>query len=110
VNGGLVSRSLSFDYTSIEVPVGVRYYIPLENDAANMFLNTGASFDLPLDSEINNSSGRIQNNVTAFVGAGYQYEKFSVEARYVFSRNLADISTLNATYGGFGLILGYVIF
>ncbi len=73
------------EYSSIEIPIGVRYY-SLLNKKNKLFYNTGASIDIVLNDKLfidSINNGSIQNSVNYFFGLGYEFnKKVSVEIRY----------------------------
>ena len=105
-------------YTSIEFPIGVRYYYHL-SDQTRLYLN---GFYIPglamnLDSKVMYTSYtdvpksfnvKSQGNI-AF-GGGVDYKKFSMEARAYTNRTLSDEPFLDPVYSRFSIILGYKIF
>lgn len=104
-----ITRLIAIDYQSIEVPIGIRYYIPVGTDNSKIFLSGGSVIDLPMgDSTVRNQE--IRSSISFFFSAGYQYDKLSLEARYTAGRSLENLIGLDTTYGGLSLILGYTIF
>lgn len=104
-----IIRTIEVEYQSIEIPLGVRHYVPLESESSKLFFNAGAIFDFPMgDSTLRNSD--IESDISFFLGAGYEYNKFSIEARYAAGRQLTELSGLETAYGGLNIVLGYVLF
>ncbi|AEE19656.1 outer membrane protein with beta-barrel domain [Dokdonia sp. Hel_I_63] len=109
----------SIDYSSIEIPLGLRHYFFL-NDKSKLFVN--ASFIVDISSETavefdpaNNSSiapleVRAGSNI-AF-GVGYKLNnKYSAEIRYQTDRNLlSDFIEWDSNYQTTSFIIGYTIF
>ena len=104
-----IIRTIAIDYRSVEVPVGVRHYIPLGGESSKLFFNAGAILDVPIgDSTLRNDP--IESDISVFFGAGYEFDKFSIEARYAGGRQLTDLVGLETSYGGLNVVLGYVLF
>lgn len=104
-----IIRTIEIEYQSIELPIGMRHYIPLKSDSSKLFLNGGAILDFPMgDSTIRGND--IESDISIFFGAGYEFKKFSVEARYSTGRQLTDLVGLETAYGGLNIVLGYVLF
>lgn len=80
------------DYSSIEIPVGLRHYFFL-NKKNKIFVNAGVNLDLVLNGEFNfdNSfSAKISNTPeNYFLGLGYNFNnKLSLEFRYNSPRSI----------------------
>jgi len=113
--GADVTYNVVVDYSSVEIPLGIRRYFFLKNNG-KIFVNAAY---------INNSSGNTKINITnrkktlesgsssnfAFGVGGTFKNKFSVELRYNSSVNLLrDYYQYKATYSSLGIIFGYRIF
>lgn len=108
----------SISYQSIEFPIGIRYYIPL-NDNTRLFLNgmvipgmsinmnSSISYFTFYSNTVKEKTVDINSASNAALGAGAEFKKFSIEARYYTTRNLLDNSTEYADYNRFAVILGY---
>jgi hypothetical protein len=108
----------SISYQSIEFPIGIRYYIPL-NDNTRFFLNgmvipgmsinmnSSISYFTFYSNTVKEKTVDINSASNAALGAGAEFKKFSIEARYYTTRNLLDNSTEYADYNRFAVILGY---
>lgn len=113
------SISSSIDYSSIEVPIGVRHYLYL-SQKSKLFVNAAFVIDLVLNSSItydpaNDSTIEpieIQSAANLAVGLGYKFNnKYSAEIRYQSSRNLASgFVNLDSKYETTSFIIGYSIF
>ena len=110
----LSTQNIKADYTSIELPIGIRHYFFL-NSNSKLFFNGSFIFDLSGNSMINSDSGpdleiRTFNNL-AF-GLGYKKnDKYSLEFRYHTDRNLLyDYLIWNSSYKTISLIFGYTLF
>ncbi|WP_299435285.1 tRNA modification GTPase [uncultured Aquimarina sp.] len=115
-------REVEASYSSIEIPIGVRRYFFL-NDKSALFANLGGvTLDFNLNSDIlefkNNRSNNVESVKSAdvwnnlFFGFGYRYKnKYSVEARYGFNRDLFKRYTFwSSNYSSFSIAFGYTIF
>ncbi len=115
-SSNIVGGELMMDYKSsaIEIPLSIRYYIPV-NEQLKFFVNAGYSIvDIDLthemvftrnDGSIFTENRDLKTNQSVLFGAGVNFtEKFSGEIRY---RRLVTDDINNNT---FSLILGYNIF
>jgi len=109
----------SLSYQSIEFPIGLRYYIPL-NENTRVFLN---GFFIPgmainMDSNVSyftffsnmksEETVDIESATSAALGAGVEYKRFSLETRYYTDRNLLNNHPSEyADYSRFSFVLGY---
>ena len=112
--------SFLVDYSVIEVPIGFRYYFYL-NDQSRIFLNSGVAYEIFLDSSTKVTSEKAYNLktefdveqselVNIFLGAGYSYRNYSIEARYYVGKTYAtdDWTFVHDNY--FMVGLGYKVF
>jgi hypothetical protein len=107
------------NYSSIEIPLGIRHYFFLTN-TSKIFINASFVYDLSLDSKIEfikhdnsvQSSLDFDNGSNFAFGIGYKlYNKYVLELRYNTSRdNLASYFTWSSDYKTTSIILGYSIF
>lgn len=100
-------------YNSIELPLGVRYYMFLNKDSA-VFINGAYVIDISvLDSSITSSKESSYNldfkSEGGFaIGAGFKFKnKYSIEARYLSPKNIINYTNVTADYESFSLIAGY---
>jgi len=96
-------------YQSIEPTLGARYYFFLGKNAS-LFLNAGMVGDVALTYAARdfNATGV---SISFSGGGGFQYKKFSIEARqYSTRRLLTDGSDTWLNFQKFSFILGYKIF
>jgi hypothetical protein len=114
------SLTTDINYSSIEIPIGVRHYFFL-NDKSKIFINASRSVDFSFNSYGNflredgleeeslkiNSDGRGN---WAF-GLGYKYNnRYSIELRQLTRREiLNDYTSKVSDYKSFSIILGYTI-
>lgn len=100
-------------YNSIELPIGGRHYMFL-NEQAAFFINAAFLMDASvLDSKIDSSNEggydlKVKADASIVLGLGFKYRnKYSVEARYHTPRQLLDYDNINSKYKSFSLIAGY---
>ena len=118
-SGGQIFRNVN--YNSIEIPVGLRYYLFLKENS-KIFLNVLYVNEINFNSSIefkayNNvviRSYEIKSDSNFALGLGYKYnDKLSIELRYLTNRSVlvnqsgADWSS---NYQTTSLIFGYSIF
>ncbi len=108
----------TISYQTIEFPIGLRYYLPISENTRvflNGFLipgfvidmNSGISYYFK-DSNVYQKPADIESSSNASLGAGLEYKRFSLEARYYTTRNLLNNSASEyADYSRFSFILGY---
>lgn len=120
-NQQLSPQQAEVKYTSIEIPIGFRHYMFL-NDKSKLFINGQVLIDMPFNSKVIYSNNTILNTTTAefgfnssiVMGIGFNFnDRFSIEGRYLTRREVFNISeavTFTSDYNGFSLILGYTIF
>ncbi|TYA74856.1 porin family protein [Seonamhaeicola marinus] len=114
-----LDKKSSIDYSSIEVGLGGRHYMFL-NDKSKLFINVFYVLDLAGNSKlteetigtsdtISSSEVKIENNSYTAIGLGYKYNnKYSVEFRLDNSHSIFN-PPRNSEYTGISLILGYTI-
>ncbi len=109
-----IRRKYKLEYSAIQIPVGVRHYMFL-NDNSKLFLSGAVLFDYILDAE---GSGNVMIEKERFsagagfsLGLGYTYDKYSIEARYLPSRDLLQNSGgSRVELDQFSITIGYTIF
>lgn len=115
VGGKLIS---SVNYRSIEFPIGIRYYIDL-NNSSKLFFNTSLileksfnsiiKFDRVDGSNLNEIS--IKSDINYAFGLGYNYNKYSLEFRMQTQRNVSsEYVYLISDYKTASFVLGYNLF
>lgn len=110
------------NYSSIEVPAGLRHYLFLNNNS-KIFINASIIFDLSLKSSIeftgdtgsagNISSLEIKSGRNFALGIGYkQNDRYSLEIRYQTNREILsnNIPTWSSGYKTLSIIFGYSLF
>lgn len=114
---GSWTKKLEVNYTSIEIPLGLRYYFFLNNNS-KIFVNSSFVYDLSLNSTVKykNSSfaGSVdfENGVNFAFGIGYKiHDKYSLEMRYNTSRdNFNYYFDWHSDYKTIAIIFGYTLF
>ncbi|MFQ6599461.1 tRNA modification GTPase [Flavobacterium sp. C3NV] len=107
------------DYTSIELPVGIRHYFFLKN-GFKIFANASVVFDFSSKSkmEFTRIDGSEINSIDIKSGSGFSIgiggkikDKYSLEFRYQTGRGiLENYVTWNSSFKTASLILGYSFF
>ncbi|WP_343694922.1 tRNA modification GTPase [Flavobacterium sp.] len=106
------------DYSSIEIPIGIRHYFFLNNNS-KIFINGQYALDLTLnkDASFKSTNGpvnelKIESPGSFAFGLGYNYQKrYSAEIRMGLSRDLlAKYSAWSSDYKSVSLIFGYTLF
>lgn len=115
ISGGFVNSKIN--YSSIEVPLGFRYYMYL-GENSKLFINTAYVFDFTLNSEYEFTraddtilrSGEFGTLGSLAGGIGYTYlNKISLEVRLTTVSN-RPILFANSEFNSFSIILGYTLF
>ncbi|KAA1243532.1 outer membrane beta-barrel protein [Aquimarina sp. RZ0] len=104
----------SVDYRSIEIPLGVRYFMFL-NDNSKLFLNAGFSYDINLGSTLVIDSGserEFRTGTNFLFGFGYKYKRYVIEVRYQTERSVPQETFQIDKFGykAVSVMLGYTIF
>lgn len=107
------SNTWAFEYQRLEIPVVVRHYFFL-NDKSKIFVNGIFAPSISLgDSYIQRNATppmKLLNNSSWAFGAGFSYDKFSLEARYVFKHGLTNEGDWFTDFNSLHLVLGYRLF
>ena len=117
VSGGKLTGDVN--YSSIEIPVGLRHYFFL-NENSKIFINAAFIFDLGSTSSIkfkranntNLNSFDIKTEKNMAFGLGYKFNnQYSIEIRHQTSRDLLKIyNSHESDYKTLSIIFGYSIF
>lgn len=107
----------SIDYKSFDMPVGVRYYMHL-NDNSALFLNGVFSYNIDLGSKLIYTVYKKPTEITVdpvynfAIGAGYRFQnRYSFELRYNLNRDLTNSENkYKSEYKTVSFILGYRLF
>jgi hypothetical protein len=113
VSGGIIKAVV--DYSSLEVPFGVKHYFFLSKES-KLFLSGAYIFDIPLNGSITYKRAdnsildtlKIGNISSGFgIGAGVNYSNYSLGIRYT-SRNITPNNvTLESNYSALSFNVGY---
>lgn len=99
----------SLDYSFIDLSFGVRHYFYVSQNS-KIFVNAGYTTTLNLDSEFLQGTSELEVSKSAnfFMGAGFNYKRYSLEARYNLKRNfLQDYSYWTSDYSSYGIAFSY---
>lgn len=115
-NGNAVHHTVKMDYSSIEIPFGIRRYFFI-NNASRIFANATYVIDLSNGGtlEFTNTEGLanaadkmgISSRNNFAIGVGYGYKRFSGELKYNFARQLSERLSWDIGYSSVGLNLGF---
>ncbi len=102
----------SIDYKSIEFSIGIRHYFFLTQNS-KLFINLGYVNDFSINSNIdvaiNSFDVRPSNSLA--LGAGFKYDKYSLELRYITNRKLMkNLVFVDENYNSISLSFGYTLF
>ena len=92
------------DYISIDVPVGIRYYVFLK-EKSKIFFDLGFVNNLQLNSEITRNSSKyldISNAINFRGGAGFAFKRYFFELNFDYDRNL--LGSYNYWNSGFNYL------
>jgi len=99
----------SAEYSFVELPAGLRHYFFLSKNS-KLFIDGGYSLNFSIDSAVdhNTSNLEISKASNLFLGFGFSYSRFSLEARCNFSRNvLGDYVYYEGNYKSVEILAGY---
>jgi len=113
-------NDISLDYTSLEVPFGLRYKVFVNNNSL-FYMNPFFVYDFAINSQLNfnGAIAEIKPRPNLMLGIGYRVKEFSFETRYSFKRELFSSSRSRTTsnssiytsdYQYISFIIGYSIF
>ncbi len=116
-----IDHTVTVKYNSIEFPLGIRHYFPINNDS-KIFANAAIAFDLPFNSSINftnrqqfvnaEETRKVISGYYISIGGGYKYKKMAAELRYTAPRNITGVEDArsNSDFRNIGLLFSYEIF
>ncbi|MCT2561413.1 porin family protein [Chryseobacterium herbae] len=118
--GETVPNKATVKYSSIEVPIGVRYYAFL-NKTSKLFFNASFIFDVPVGEseavferyQFATEKVKIKSATNFGFGVGYKYkDRYSVELNMHTKRSLleGESDVRNSDYKNFSIIFGYTLF
>jgi len=98
-------------YKSIELPLGIRHYMFL-NEKSKLFINMAVAFDFHLNSLVDYDTVtdlEMRSGLNLVFGLGYKFnDRFSFEVRYYSSRDVVtQWQTYDSNYNAASIILGY---
>ena len=103
-------EEVNLDYSSIEIPLLLRYYLNL-SDVSKLFVNLGYTIDVGSNSFIEYSRSEdfdIDTSNNFNVGLGYKFQnQYGMELRYDFKRDLSSNLFFETNYSALSFILGY---
>lgn len=107
---------VTLTYNSIELPIGGRHYMFLNQNAA-FFIDAAIILDATvLDSKIESSNESsydldVKADAAMAFGVGFKYKrKYSLEARLHTGRNITNYKEISTSFQSFSLIAGYSFF
>ncbi|RZJ74794.1 MAG: hypothetical protein EOO45_07545 [Flavobacterium sp.] len=96
----------------IELPIGARHYFYV-SDASKFFVNLSYSMTFNLKESYirynDNYKMEISNTYRIGLGAGYAYNRLSIEGRYTFKHILSESTAFTSDSSVIAFILGYKI-
>lgn len=107
-------QHVTVNYKSLELPLGLRHYLFLNNDS-KFFANVSYVLDFGIDSTIEFKPGTVldvtMSGNLAF-GMGYKYlNKYSLELRYLTNRSVLNkYSGWSSEYNTISVLFGYSLF
>lgn len=115
-NKKLLIETVSIDYSSIEIPLGIRRYFFLDA-TSKVFINASFMFDFPLESAISYDSNREDLPISELgfnlaFGLGYIFnDAYTLELRIHTDRDiLSNYTYWQSNYKTASIILGYSLF
>ena len=106
-------EELTVNYSSIELPFGLRHYLFL-NENSKLFFNGLFVLDFSFNSAIRRNNSNyldLQSRGGLAMGIGLANRNFNLELRYGLSRNILDNYTFwDSDYSSISLLLGYRLF
>ena len=110
----LSTQRVTVDYSSIEIPLGARYYFFL-NDRSKAFVNVAYVLDFDMNATVDYDPSydlEMRTEPNLAFGAGYTYnDRYTLEVRYGLRREvLSNYFYWYSRYNTFSVILGYNIF
>jgi hypothetical protein len=111
----LMYQDVEVSYKSIELPIGLRYYLFLD-DNSKIYFNATMVLDFDLNSIIDYTNTgedlEIETRNTMAFGLGYKYKNiYSFEFRYFTIRNLLiPYISWTSEYNTYSFVFGYTLF
>lgn len=109
-----IPRKLELDYRSVEMPIGIRHYIFL-NEKSALFVNGSYIIELDPKSKFDFDSGTdlgINSDNNFALGIGYKFKnKYSIELRHQTKQNISKIYSFWSTkFSTSSIVLGYTLY
>jgi hypothetical protein len=112
--GGPVTKTSDIDYSSIEFPVGIRYYIFLPSDIKvyfNAFVVPPVNIMLKKKLDIGYDQLDLKAGISAAIGMGISYKRIGLEMRYYLKQQLlSDYADSRFDYNKLSLLLTVGLF
>ncbi|ALM48335.1 hypothetical protein AMR72_05120 [Flavobacterium psychrophilum] len=108
-SGNSGNRKMEAKYNFVEIPVGLRHYMFL-NQNAKLFVDGAYVISIPVSDSYIVHGGNvldIERNSALALGAGFSYKKYSVELRHTFKHGLIDFIYWEGSFSTTSVILGY---
>ncbi len=117
VESGYTKRKIKVNYSSIELPFGIRHYFFL-NGNSRFFITGSYIIDLNLNSRIESGSTllhtsylKVKSKNNFAVELGYKYKRYGLNLKYSFNREIMEsYPEWSAKHSGISLLIGYTIF
>lgn len=107
---GSSPRNLKLEYKVIELPIGIRYYMFI-NDKSRLFVNVAYQINIDTSSLIKFRGGNsleVKSGNNAILGIGYKYDRFSFEYRINTKRSLTRNYTYwDSSFNSMSFTIGY---
>jgi hypothetical protein len=101
--------TIEANYSSIELPLGIKYNMFLNEKSKFFLTGTIVIVDIPFNSNVGNLDVNTTNNVN--LGIGYNYNKCSIEFRYGSKRQIiSNYAMYSSDYHSLSLLIGYKLF
>jgi len=113
-NSQTIYNEVDIEYNSIEIPLGIRYYMFLNKDL-KLFVNTAYSFNYSINSKINFEHGakldiKPRNNFIFGIGIKYKNKLTSEIKLGSFRKILGDYIYWNSNYSYINVSIGYNLY
>lgn len=107
---GTNPRGWQVDITYISTPIGVRYYMFL-NNKSRIFVNAAYVIGIKAGGEIKDAYGSLDlvNSTNVMGGVGFAYNKFAAEIRFNQAANILSYAGIYTDYNNTALIFSYKI-
>lgn len=110
----LTAQTVSVNYKSIELPLGVRHYFFIKESESKIFINASYVLDFDINSKVDYETRPDLDIKTSTItnltfGIGYSIKsRYSTEIRYGLNRNiLGDYTFWGSEFNTLSFILGY---